>query len=274
MSPFALQQFFLGNSKSTRLEVVVGAVFLLFWCFVIGMVVISMTINLDQALLTKYGYSMLKGFSMTIGIVVLTVPLGFFLGLPIAFARLSRKKLIRGAAYCYVYLFRGTPLLVQLFLVYYGSGQIRPTLETWGLWWFFREPFYCVAFAFTLNTAAYQGEILKGAILSVPRGQIEAAKSLGISPLVTFYKVVTPQGLVLALRPLGNELILMVKSSALASIVTIFDLMGATKLAFSRSYNFDVYLWAAIIYLCLTEFIRVMLMRINARLTRHLTQDN
>jgi polar amino acid transport system permease protein len=79
---------------------------------------------------------------------------------------------------------------------------------------------------------------------------------------------------VLALRPLGNELILMVKSSALASIVTIFDLMGATKLAFSRSYNFDVYLWAAIIYLCLTEFIRVMLMRINARLTRHLTQDN
>ena len=273
MKTSILRQFFLGNSKSSKFEIIAGALFLAFWCFVIVMVVLSVTVGLDKELLSKYGYRMLKGFAVTIGIVALTVPLGFFLGIPIAFARLSRIKLISGAAYCYVYIFRGTPLLVQLFLVYYGSGQIRPELEALNLWWFFREPFYCVALAFTLNTAAYQGEILKGAIQSVPKGQIEAAKSLGLSPMVTFYKIVAPLGLVLALRPLGNELILMVKSSALASIVTIFDLMGATKLAFSRSYNFDVYLWAAVIYLCLTEFIRFSLARINARLTRHITTE-
>ncbi len=271
MSPAKLHNFFLGNSRSSRFEIVAGAGLLAFWVFVFVMVVFSMTINLDQELLAKYSYPLAKGFVMTIVIVVLTVSLGFFLALPIAFARLSRFVMIRSIAYCYVYLFRGTPLLVQLFLFYYGSGQIRPLLEEWGIWWFFREPFNNVALAFTLNTAAYQGEILKGAIQSVPRGQIEAAKSLGLSPFVIFYKIVAPLGLMLALRPLGNELILMVKSSALASIVTIFDLMGATKLAFSRSYNFDVYLWAAIIYLCLTESIRIVLSRINARLTRHLS---
>lgn len=269
-SASAFREFFLGGSKATRFEIAAGALFLGFWAFVIVMVVISMTINLDRELLAKYGYPMIKGFGITLLIVLLTVPLGFFIGIPIAFARLSRNSIIRGIAYCYVYVFRGTPLLVQLFLVYYGSGQIRPELESLGLWGFFRDPFNCVALAFTLNTAAYQGEILKGAIQSIPPGQLEAAKSLGLSPLVTFYKIVAPLGLMLALRPLGNELILMVKSSALASIVTIFDLMGATKLAFSRSYNFDVYLWAAVIYLCLTEFIRFSLSRVNARLTRHL----
>jgi len=274
MKTNAMHKFFLGNSKATRSEVIAGATLLSFWCFVIVLMVITMTVNLDRELLAKYGYPMLKGFAVTIGIVALTVPLGFILGIPIAFARLSRMQLIRAAAYCYVYIFRGTPLLVQLFLVYYGSGQLRAELEALSLWWFFREPFNCVALTFTLNTAAYQGEILKGAIQSIPRGQIEAAKSLGLSPLVTFYKIVTPLGLMLALRPLGNELIMMVKSSALASIVTIFDLMGATKLAFSRSYNFDVYLWAAVIYLCLTEFIRMVLARFNTRLTHHLKRED
>ena len=270
----AIRTFFRGDAQATRLEIVAGAVFFAFWCGVIAMVLLSVTIDLDTELLDRYGHRLLKGFAVTLGIVGLTVPLGFAIAIPIAFARLSRNLVIRGVAYAYVYVFRGTPLLVQLFLVYYGSGQNRPQLEALNLWWFFKEPFYCVALSFTLNTAAYQGEILKGAIQSIPRGQIEAAKSLGLSPGVTFYKIVAPLGLMLALRPLGNELILMVKSSALASIVTIFDLMGATKLAFSRSYNFDVYLWAAVIYLCLTEFIRTVLARVNARLTRHLRRSD
>ena len=124
-------------------------------------------------------------------------------------------------AYGYVYFFRGTPLLAQTFLVYYGLGSFRPQLETVGLWSFFREAWYCAIFAFALNTAAYQAEILRGAIESVPKGQWEGAASLGLHKLQTLWKVILPQALIVALRPYGNEIILMVKGSAIVAIITV-----------------------------------------------------
>ena len=225
---------------------------------------------MNLELLGRYGPRMLEGLLVTIELVTISVVLGGLLAIPVALARLSRSPLLRGVSFGYVYFFRGTPLLAQLFLIYYGSGQFRPFFDSIGLWWFFRDAFLCALLAFTLNTAAYQAEILRGAIRSVPHGQVEAALSLGLRPQVIFLKVVLPQALIVALRPLGNEVILMVKGSAVAAIVTVFDLMGATRLAFARSFDLSVYLWAAILYLAVVETLRRVWDRLEHRLTRHL----
>ena len=225
---------------------------------------------MNLELLGRYGPRMLEGLLVTIELVTISVVLGGLLAIPVALARLSRSPLLRGASFGYVYFFRGTPLLAQLFLIYYGSGQFRPFFDSIGLWWFFRDAFLCALLAFTLNTGAYQAEILRGAIRSVPHGQVEAALSLGLRPQVIFLKVVLPQALIVALRPLGNEVILMVKGSAVAAIVTVFDLMGATRLAFARSFDLSVYLWAAILYLAVVETLRRVWDRLEHRLTRHL----
>ncbi len=227
----------------------------------------------DAEVFGRYFPRMLAGLWVTVKLVVIPITLGAVLGLLLAWARLSGNRVIDAAAFSYMYFFRGTPMLAQVFLVYYGSGQLRPLLEDWGLWWFFREAWYCVLLAFTLNTAAYQAEIYRVAIAAVPRGQWEGAMALGLSRQVTFLKVILPQAMITALRPLGNEIILMIKGSAIASVVTIFDLMGATRLAFSRTFSFDVYLWAAMLYLAIVETMRRLWERIEARLTRHLRRE-
>lgn len=218
----------------------------------------------------RYAPRMLHGLWVTIQLVAISITLGALIAFPVAFARMSDLPPLRWLSFAFVSFFRGTPLLAQTFLVYYGAGQFRGFFEDWGLWWFFREAFYCVILTFSLNTAAYQAEILRGAIQSVPRGQVEAAMALGLPRAVTFWKVVMPQAMIIALRPFGNEIILMIKGSAVASVVTIFDLMGATRLAFARSFNFDVYLWAALLYLALVECLRRVWDVLERRLTRHL----
>jgi polar amino acid transport system permease protein len=189
---------------------------------------------------------------------------------PIAYARMSRNPVLSGLAYAYVYFFRGTPLLAQTFLIYYGLGSFRPQLQAMGLWGFFREAWYCAIFAFSLNTAAYQAEILRGAIESVSKGQWEGAASLGLSKLQTLWKVILPQALIVALRPYGNEIILMIKGSAIVSIITVYDLMGETRRAYSRSFDFQTYLWAALIYLSMVETLRHVIDWIERSITRHL----
>ncbi|SHG03124.1 polar amino acid transport system permease protein [Kaistia soli DSM 19436] len=227
---------------------------------------------MNWELLQNYGPRMLSGLIVTLQLVVISISLGALLAVPIALGRMSKNRVIGGLSFAYVYAMRGTPLLAQLFLVYYGAGQFRAELQSIGLWWLFRDAFFCCVFTFTLNTAAYQAEILRGAILSVPRGQSEAAMSLGLTPRSVFRMVVAPQALLLALRPLGNEIILMIKGSSVAAIVTVFDLMGVTRLAYSRSFDFQVYLWAAVLYLALVEIIRRVWDMLERRLTRHVRQ--
>ncbi len=224
----------------------------------------------DLNLLDRYGWRMLDGLWVTLKLVAITFVLGAVLGLAVALARLSRNRVVAGIAFAYVYLFRGTPLLAQLFVVYYGAGQFREPLEAAGLWWILRDAWNCALITFTLNTAAYQAEILRGGIQSLPKGQAEAAAALGLRPWQALFKVVLPQALIVGLRPLGNELILMIKASAVASLVTVYDLMGVTRLAFSRSYNFEVYLWAAVLYLALVETVRRVWTLGERRLTRHM----
>ncbi len=218
----------------------------------------------------NYGCRMASGLGITLQLVAISVLLGFLLALGLAIGRLYGPRWLRASISGYTTLFRGTPLLCQLFLVYYGLGQFRVFWQDAGLWWFFREPFYCALLTFTINTAAYQAEILRGAIQSIPRGQFEGALALGLHRWATLRLVIVPQAMILALRPLGNELIVMIKSSAVASLVTIYDLMGATRMAFARSFDLSIYLYAALIYLVFVEIIRRIWDRLELRLTRHL----
>lgn len=226
---------------------------------------------MELELLSTYGPRMLSGLGMTLKIVLLSVALGAILSLPLAAARMSRIGWVRRLAFGYTYLFRGTPLLAQTFLVYYGAGQLRPELQSLGVWWFFRDAYWCTVLTFTLNTAAYQAEIWRGAVQAVPKGQWEVAHALGLSRLSGIKDVIIPQAFVVALRPLSNELILMLKSSAIASVIAVPELMGMTSLAFSRSFDFQVYLWAAVLYLAMVETIRRLCGWISTRITRHIT---
>jgi polar amino acid transport system permease protein len=221
-------------------------------------------------LLQEYGWRLVIGLQVTAEVVGLSCAAGFCLAWPICLARRSRNRLLSGAALAYVTVFRGTPLLCQLYLVYYGAGEIRPFLTMLGLWTEFRDAFFCCIFAFTLNTAAYQAEIFRGAIAAVPKGQLEAAAALGLSRWRIARHVVFPQALLVALRPLGNELIMIIKSSALAAIVTVLDLMGQTRLVFSRTFDFSIYLYAALLYLAVTEIIRRVWLVIERAWSAHL----
>lgn len=225
---------------------------------------------MDWASLETFGPQLLSGLQTTFALVSLAAIGGFLLAVPLAAARLSRVRLLRRAAIAYSWLFRGTPVLGQLFLIYYGAGQFPTELEDLGLWFLFRNAFYCAALTFALNSAAYQSEIIYGAIRSVPRAQIEAARALGLSSRAIFQLIILPQAALLAMRPLGNELIMIVKASAIASVVTVLDLMGETRLIYARTFNLGIFLWVAVFYLAVVETLRRVIIALEHRLTRHL----
>lgn len=237
-----------------------AAVFLIWW----------LVSAWDSDLMAKYTPKYLKGLKTTLVLVGWSIVLGAVLSILIVFLRMSKNKLLGGIGYGYVYFFRGTPLITQLFLIYYGLGSFREELESVGLWGFFRDAWNCALFAFTLNTAAYQAEILRGAIESVTKDQWEGAKSLGLSKWQTYRHIVIPQAAIVALRPYGNEIILMLKASAIVALVTVFDLMGETRRAFSRTFDFQTYIYAALLYLSIVEIVRNVVNFVERRLTRHL----
>ncbi|WP_346912853.1 ABC transporter permease [uncultured Roseibium sp.] len=249
---------------------IVGHVLMALWIVAGAALLYYLSLNVVSPFFLKYWPEYVDGFIVTIQIVGLSLLIGAALSVPIALARSSKSRILSGLAYGYVYFFRGTPLLAQTFLIYYGAGSFREALDNVGLWWFFRDATYCVIFAFSLNTSAYQAEILRGAIENVPRGQWEGGKALGLSKPVIFFKIILPQALMVALRPYGNEIILMIKGSAIAAIVTIYDIMGETRRAYSRSYDFQAYIWAAVLYLLLVETLRRVWDKLEIRLTRHL----
>jgi polar amino acid transport system permease protein len=244
------------------------------WCEAPGMLI-------GNAALVKYGCRIFDGLGLTLFLVAISVPIGFLLGIGLAVGRGSKSLPLRWFCKAYTTFFRGTPLLVQLFLFYYGSGQLlRPFKEalqaagssviTGGLWSLMIEGWFWALISFSLNTAAYQAEALRGAIQSLPKGQREAGMALGLSRFAIFWRIIFPQAMIVALRPLGNELIVMIKASSIASLVTVLDLMGQTRIAFARSFDFSVYAFAALLYLALTETVRRIWNRLEAYLTRHL----
>ena len=249
-----------------------GYAILAFWIIVVIALGAWLITGYDPAKIERYAPRYWNGLLTTLTLVSISIVLGALLSLPIAYARMSDNRLLNGFSFGYVYLFRGTPLLAQLFLIYYGLGSFREQLEAVGLWLFFRDAWNCALFAFTLNTAAYQAEIVRGAVQSVPKGQWEGAAALGINRLQAFQKIIAPQAMVVALRPYGNEIILMIKGSAIVALITVFDLMGETRRAFSRTFDFQTYIYAAIFYLIIVEFLRNVWNWLEKRLTRHLVR--
>jgi polar amino acid transport system permease protein len=220
-------------------------------------------------LFERFGPRMADGFVVTLELALGSVALALLLSLPASLGRVSASKPVSAALFAYTYIFRGTPLLAQLFLIYYGSAQFQAALAAAGLWWLFRDPFFCSLLTFTLNTAAYQTEIFAGAIRAVPLGQIEAARAAAMPPMLAARRIIFPQAAAVALRPFGNELILMVKASALASVVTVYDLLATAKMAFQRTYDFQAYIAAAIVYVLTVEIIRRLWNALDKKLIRH-----
>lgn len=251
-------------------ERITGNVFLAFWLSAGVFLLWWLVMAWDAEFIYRYAPKYLKGLVTTLWLVGFSLLLGAILSILIAYLRMTKNKVLSAIGYGYVYFFRGTPLITQLFLVYYGLGSFRVELEVWGLWSFFRDAWNCALFAFTLNTAAYQAEIFRGAVESVTKGQWEGAKSLGLSKWQIYRLIVIPQASIVALRPYGNEVILMLKASAIVSLVTVFDLMGETRRAFSKSFDFQTYIYAALMYLSVVEVLRNVVNVIERRLTKHL----
>ncbi|MEG9884651.1 MAG: ABC transporter permease [Hyphomicrobiales bacterium] len=249
---------------------IIGVCLVAFWVLAGVGLGFYLTGGWNDGYVAKYAPRYVHGIGTTIALVSLSVILGAVLSVPVAFGRMSKKPVLSLPASAYVYLLRGTPLISQLFLIYYGLGTFHEQLEAVGLWVFFESAGNCALFAFILNTSAYQAEILRGAIESVSPSQREAATALGLKGLATLRKIILPQALMVALRPYGNEIILMLKGSAVVGLITVYDIMGETQYAYSHEFDLQFYFWAAIFYLIIVEVLRNILARLERRLTRHL----
>ena len=217
---------------------------------------------------------MINSFPKLLNATVVTLKLlsaslffGLFIGLLFAILRMNKNPIINKFSYGYSYVFRGTPLLVQIFIIYFGLGQIE-YLRSTALWVVLKEPYWCAIIAFALNTGAYTSEILRSAFQTIKPGFIEAGKSLGISNKVIFYKIQIPIAIKQSLPAYGNEIILMLKGTSLASTVTLMDLTGVAKYIISTTFRpIEVFIVAGSIYLFMTflvhNFIKFLERRYN-----------
>ncbi len=207
---------------------------------------------MDLELMINSFPKLLSAVVITLKLLSVSLIIGLFIGLFFAILRLNKNIFINRFAYGYSYVFRGTPLLVQIFIIYFGLGQIE-YLRSTVLWVILKEPYWCAIIAFALNTGAYTSEILRSAFQTIKPGIIEAGKSLGISNKVIFYKIQIPIAIRQSLPAYGNEIILMMKGTSLASTVTIMDLTGVAKYIISTTFKpIEVFIVAGGIYLFMT----------------------
>ena len=210
---------------------------------------------MDLSLMATSLPKLLSAAIVTLKLLSVALFFGLIIGLIFAILRLNKNPIINKFAYGYSYVFRGTPLLVQIFIIYFGLGQIEYFRSTF-LWVVFKEPYWCAIIAFALNTGAYTSEILRSAFETIKPGIIEAGKSLGISSKIIFYKIQIPVAIRQSLPAYGNEIILMMKGTSLASTVTLMDLTGVAKHIVSTTYKpLEVFLLAGGIYLFMTFLI-------------------
>jgi len=213
---------------------------------------------------------LLEGTWVTTQLVSLSLVLGLALALPLALLRISPNPLLWMPVYGYIFYFRGTPLLVQIFLTYYGLSQFEAVRESM-LWPVLKEAYWCAIIAFTLNTAAYTAEILRGAIQAMPFGEVEAARACGMSKLLLYRRIILPRAVRLGLPAYSNEVILMLKGSALASVITLLDITGVARVIVARSFApYELFLMAGAIYLVMTFAITRGFKRVEYWLSPHM----
>ncbi|MCW8355989.1 MAG: ABC transporter permease [Marinomonas sp.] len=225
---------------------------------------------MDFSVVVEYFPRLLQGTWVSLQLVVISIVLGGIFALPIALARISPVGWVRAVPFAYIFFFRGTPLLVQIFLVYYGASQFDAVRESI-LWPILREPFWCAIIAFTLNTSAYTAEIFRGAIQAIPQGEVEACKVVGMTKFQMYRRILLPRAFGIVLPAYGNEIILMLKGSALASTITILDLTGMARTIIARTYTpMEIFLAAGAIYLVISIVIIAIFRQIELRQNRYL----
>ena len=210
---------------------------------------------MDLDLIINSFPKLLSASIITLKLLSVSLIIGLFIGLFFAILRIKNNIIFGKIAYVYSYIFRGTPLLVQIFIIYYGFGQVEFIRESI-LWVILKEPYWCAVIAFALNTGAYTSEILRSAFQTIKPGYIEAGKSLGVANKIIFYKIQIPIAIRQSLPAYGNEIILMLKGTSLASTVTLMDLTGVAKYIISTTFKpIEVFIIAGSIYLFITFII-------------------
>ncbi|MHC8369741.1 ABC transporter permease [Pseudomonas sp. MDT1-85] len=215
---------------------------------------------MEWEVIYKWLPKFIQGATLTLELVGIAVILGLLLAIPLGIARSSKLWYVRAFPYAYIFFFRGTPLLVQLFLVYYGLAQFDAVRNS-SMWIYLRDPFWCATATMTLHTAAYIAEILRGAIQAIPPGEIEAARALGMSRAKAMFYIILPRAARIGLPAYSNEVILMLKASSLASTVTLLELTGMARTIIARNYlTVDMFFTAGVFYL-LMSFVLVQAFR-------------
>jgi len=193
-----------------------------------------------------------RGVLVTLQLLAISLALGLLIAVPLGVLRAMQNPWVWRPVWVYTYLFRGTPMLVQLFLIYYGLGQFEAVRESFA-WAWLQDAWFCACLAFVLNTAAYTTEIIAGSIKSLPAGEIEAAKAYGMGRLTMMRRIVLPAALRRALPAYGNEAIFMLHGTSLAMLVTIADVTGVAKRIYATHYiPFEAYITAGVFYFALT----------------------
>ena len=206
---------------------------------------------MDFNLVLKNYPIILKGLDDTLLLIVISLGLGFLISIFFALARTSKYKWLSKFIYSYVFLIRGTPLLVQIYLIYFGLGQIESVRESI-FWIILKEPFYCGILALIMNTVAYTTEIIRGGIESVSIGQKEACKALGMNNFIMYYRIILPVAFRQALPGYGNEMILMVKATSLVSLTTYMEMTGIARNIMAKTFApIEAFIAAGTIYLIL-----------------------
>lgn len=214
---------------------------------------------MDWSWLPKYLPMLIQGLGMTVQLLVISMGLGLVLAVPIGLVQVTGPKWLSRIALAYCTVMRGTPLLIQLYLFYYGLGSVLatfPELRQSMFWPILREGYFYAILAFALNEAGYAGEIMRGAFLSVPKGELEAARAIGMSPWQVLRRVWLPRAIRNVLPTLGGETILTLKSTPLAALVTVVDLFGVSDRVRQETYIiYEPLLLVMVIYMILTFII-------------------
>jgi len=214
--------------------------------------------------------SYFDGAILTLQLLGVALLFGLILAVPLGIARASNNKFLSWPVWAYTYVIRGTPMLVQLFLIYFGLAQFAAVRDS-VFWPWLSSAWFCAVLTFTLNTAAYTAEIIAGAIRAIPAGEVEAAKSLGLSRWQVLSRIVLPAGMRRALPAYSNEVIMMLHGTSLASTVTLVDLTGAAREMNARFYlPFEAFITAGIFYLALTGILVGVFHLAEKRWLRHL----
>jgi octopine/nopaline transport system permease protein len=226
---------------------------------------------MDFAFLADVAERLLSGVPLTLELAGTSLGLGLVIALILAPMLHSGRPALVWPIRAFVATFRGTPLLVQIFLIYYGLGQFRPFFQEIGLWGIFRAPYWCAILALTLNTAAYATEIIRGGLQSVPDGQIDAARACGMSRWLVYRRITLPIALRQALPSYGNEIILMIKGTSLASVITLAEVTGIAEQIISQTYRaIEVFACAGAIYLVMNFVVTRLVGWLEYRLSPHL----